>query len=74
MTCPKPSPLWGGPSRSAAEVRLLAQQARGGGTGASFSERRADTPTRLGLAAESALPAGLLAQPAWGREGAALRP
>src|SRR4051812_38663807 len=45
-----PSPLRGGPSRSEAKVR-------GGGVSANISERRAGAPTRLGLAAESALPA-----------------
>jgi DNA ligase 1 len=45
-----PSPLRGGPSRSEAKVR-------GGGVSANISERRDGTPTRLGLAAESALPA-----------------
>src|SRR5215210_867964 len=52
-----PSPLRGGPSR--------AERDRGGGAGANIDRGSADTPTRLGLTAESALPTGLLAQPAW---------
>src|SRR5829696_8247837 len=59
-----PSPLRGGPSR--------AERDRGGGAGANIDRGSADTPTRLGLTAESALPTGLLAQPAWGRDQGAL--
>src|SRR3954469_16969194 len=47
---PPPIPPWrGGPSRSAAKDR-------GGGAGANAVAGSAGTPTRLGLAAESALP------------------
>ncbi len=45
-----PAAQWGGPSRSEAEDR-------GGGVSANEPECGADTPTRLGHAAESALPA-----------------